>query len=102
MKQGYNAVAEIALDDDESVFGTAAHSKACFEGFAKVAKVVISADKARDDGDGLAATPAAFHPNPQLLSRRGQGLGLDSIMPGYMKLLIFSLFNTVFNSESSR
>ena len=65
---------EVALDNDLALLGRAAYAAAGLEEFGKGFEVVVSADEAADDGDGLAATVVLLHLHAQFLLLLGQRL----------------------------
>lgn len=52
---------EVALDDDFAIFGRAAYAAAGFDEFGQGLEVVVGADEAADDGDGLSSAVVLLH-----------------------------------------
>ena len=68
------AVAEVALDDDLSVFGTTPYPTLGLEGLAEGGKVVVGSNKAVNNGDGLASSAITLDTHAQFLLVEGQGV----------------------------
>ena len=75
VEEGYDTLAEVALDDDLSIFDGPADTAFGFEGLAEDFKVGFSADKPVDNRDSLTPSPTAFHSDMKFLLCGCEGLG---------------------------
>ena len=71
---------EVALDNDFPLLGRAAYAAAGLEEFGEGFEVVVGADEAADDGDGLAATVILLHLHAQFLLLLGLRLGFGLLV----------------------